>query len=533
MIVGLVTCLALIARVGPDADFIGTWELTSLSLSGRPRAGRGLLVVAPRPPGQPAEWTWDLAHQPKGDLETTRKPGRPWPIIGRHTPAPLVGSYMDLGGDGIYRLTGDTLTVVISTRSDPIRPDEDPFRPGFGRTIETYRRVRRDPDPSYRPAVFPKGPARLIATWDEAWHGVLQGPPRGVLNHFAAYDLGDGVRVIRRRGPESLDDPPPPDLDPKDLPTGTLIHPPGQFDDRTYDVAYPAPGPEARAIIDAFRARDPDVPDRRRAFPGLLPNLMVPGQRFLGWDGILLSVRTDRDRTIAEVVIRPRMLGMSSYGTRTLQNYWPPVLETWELRGGELHYLGGGPELLERDEIASLILPPPEPAPGGPGGLSIRPRPAHLPPIPRIEILSTHIHYRPARIDLEDSTRNDTEAGAPNSSSPEFTIHHAFSRMSLLLPPAREAFFAELLMNPGYHQSHWDAVIKSAVAEGDDIRAEIFVWPSISVLQGRRFRTIPARPFLETWLYRDGRLIFVSGRPASPKNGVGREPPRIEPRLRG
>ena len=524
MIAGLLACLALTVQLEPDSAFIGTWELTALSQAGRPRPGRGLLVVVPGQPGQPAEWTWDLAHQPKGDLVTTRKPGQPWPLIGRHTPAPRIGSYMDRGGEGVYRLAGDTLTVVILNRRASTGPDEDPFRPAAERTIETYRRVRREPDPSYRPAPFPEGPATLIATWDEAGHGGLQNPPRGVLNHFAAYDVGAGVRLIHCRGTEFLDDPPPPDLDPKDAPTGTIVRPPGgKFDDQTYDVAYPAPGPGARAVIDAFRAQDPDVPDRRLIYMGLFPKPMAPEMRYLGWDGILLTARSDGDRTTAEVLFRPRVLGMSCHGTRTLMRSAPPLLETWELRGGELRYLGGGPERDEGDVALSLIAPDPVPAPAGPVALPVRPRPTHLPPVPKTPVLPTLVHYRPDRIDLEDSTKNATEAGAPDPSSPEFAIHRAFSLVPVMPPPAaREAFFAEILSAPGHHQARWDAVIKSAVPEGEDIRAEILVWPLISVLEGGRFRTVPVRPFVETWIYRDHRLSFVSGKPASQKGPGGR-----------
>ena len=204
----LVACLALTLRLGADSAFVGTWELTGLSREGRPRAGRGRLVVAPGRPGQPAEWAWDLAHQPRGDLKTTLKPGWPWPIIGRHTPSPHAGSYQNRGGDGVYRLEGDRLTVAWSSPYGPKVPAIEPFGAGLGRTIETYRRVRRGPDPSFRPSIFPRGPVKLIATWDEAGRGFKPNRYRGFLDHHAAYDLGDGVHMIRMVGTEHLDDPP-------------------------------------------------------------------------------------------------------------------------------------------------------------------------------------------------------------------------------------------------------------------------------------------------------------------------------------
>ena len=522
LIAGLLACLALTSQLEPDEAFIGTWELTALSQAGRPRPGRGRLIVSPGPPGRPAAWTWDLAHQQEGDLVTTRRPGRPWPAIGRHTPARGAISYMDRGGDGVYRLAGDTLIVAMLSRRAATGPAEDPFRPAPGRTIETFRRVRREPDLSYRPTPFPKGPARLIAAWDEASRGRMQGPPRGLLNHYAAYDLGSGVRVIRRRRVEFLDDPPAPDLDPKDAPIGTIVRPPGgTFDDQTYDIAYPAPGPEARAVIDAFRTQDPDVPDRRWTYWGLFPKPVAPEYRFLGWDGILLTAEPDGDRTVAEVVFRPRVLGLSSHGTRCLMNYAPPLLETWELRGGRLRYLSGGPELDVPVAISSLLPAAGGPVATGPVQVPVRPRPAHLPPVDRTPVLPTLVHYRPDRIDLDDATRNFTEAGAPDTSGPEFTIHRAFSLVTSMPPPAeRVAFFAEVLGTPGHHQARWDAVIQSAVPEGDAIRAEILVWPLVSVLEGGRFRTVPARPFRETWLYKDHRLRFVAGKPAS-RGGTG------------
>jgi hypothetical protein len=471
---------------------------------------------------------WDLAHQPKGKLVTTRKPGHPWPVIGRHTPAPWAGSYMDLGGEGVYRLEGDTLTVALLGRGLPPEPGDDPFRPAAGKTIEVYRRVRREPDSSYRPAPFPKGPAKVIATWDEDWHGVLQNPPRGALDHYTAYDLGDGVRVIRRDGVENLNDPPAPDLDPADVPMGTIVHPAGgKFDDATYGVVAPVPDAKARAVIEAFRAQNPDVHDRRLTYPGLFDGpregVFSTYSRFLGWGGILLTTRSDPDRIIAEVVFRPRVLGISCYGNRTLLNYSPVLVETWELRGGELHYLGGGPELGEEDGVAASLLPSdPRPVPNGPIALPVRPRPAHLPPVDPRPIYPTLIHFRPDRIDLEDATRNSTEAGPPDPANPEFTIHHAFQASIMMPPPAaREAFFAEVLETPGYRQSRWDGVIKSAVPEAEGIRAEILVWPLGSVLEAGRFRTAPVRPFLETWVYADHRLKFVSARPASGAGDAG------------
>jgi hypothetical protein len=515
MFVGLLACLALAPQLEPDSAFVGTWELVALSQAGRPRPGQGLLVVVPGRPGQPARWTWDLPHQPRGDLVTTRKPGNPWPIISRHTPSPRFGSFIDRGGDGFYHLAGDTLTVVILSPPVSTKTDEDVFRPAFGRTIETYRRVAKGPDPSFRPSPFPKGPVTLIACWDEAWHGTLQGPPRGTLNHYAAYDLGEGVRVIRNRGTEFLDDPPAPDLDPKDVPSGTMVRPPGgRFDDKTYEVTYPALSPEARAIIDAFRAQNPDVADRRVTYAGLFVKSTVPGNRFFGWDGVLLTTRSDGDRTVAEVLFRPRLLGMSGHGTRTLENVMPPLLETWEFRDGKLRYLGGGPEELERRAAPPRIPPEQDQAPTTPRTLRVRPRPLNLPPVPNTPVVYTLVHYRPDRIDLEDSTKNSTDAGAPPPSSPEFTIHHAFSQVPVMSPPAaREAYFADVLAAPGRHLERWDAVIRSAVPEGDDIRAEILVWPLINV---------PVRPFLETWIYRDQRLSFVSGKPASQTGSRGR-----------
>jgi len=522
MLAGLIVSLALAPQLEPDSAFVGTWELVVLSQAGRPRPGQGLLVVAPALVGRAGEWIWDLSHVHRGDLVTTRKAGQPWPKIGRHTPAPRFGSYIDRGGDGVYRLEGDMLTVVNLNGPALIGPNEDICRPAAGRTVETYRRVRRDADPLYRPSPFPKGPVTLIASWDETWHGVLRGPPRGILNHYAAYDLGEGVRAIRDRGIEFLDDPPAPDLDPKDVPTGTIIRPPdGRFDTATYDVTYPAPSPEARAIIDAFRAQSPDVPDRRLTYVGLFPKPIVPNQRFCGWDGILLTARSDGDRTIAEVAFRPRVLGISCHGNRTLMNCAPVLLETWELRKGELRYLGGGPELMETGTVSSQIPPDPGQAPAGPARLRVRPRPASLPPVPGTPVFPTLVHFRPERIELEDSTKNSLEAGAPPSSSPEFTIHHAFSQVPVMPPPAaREAFFAGVLNAPGHHQARWDAVIKSAAAVADDIRAEILVWSPIAVPEDGRFRTLPVRPFLETWLYSDHRLKFVSGKSASPM-GIG------------
>ena len=424
------------AQVEPDSAFIGNWELIALSDDGRLRPGKGLLVVAPGQPGQPATWTWDLSHLHRGDLVTTRKPGKPWPIISRHTPAPRIGSYSDHGGDGFYHLAGDTLTVVILSLPASAKPDEDIFRPAARRTIETYRRVANDPDPSFRASPFPKGPVTLIAVWDEAWHGTLQGPPRGTLHHYAAYDLGEGVRLIRSLGIEFLNDPPAADLDPKDAPAGTIVRPPGgRFDDATYEVAYPTPGPEVRAIIDSFRAQNPDVPDRRITYAGLFATLRGTGDRCCGWDGILLSTKSEGDRTIAEIVFSPRMLEMTSYGTRTLVNVRPPVLETWEFRDDKLRYLGGGPEELQRRSDASWIPPEHDQLPATPGRLRIRPRPTSLAPVPDSPRASTHVHFRPDRIDLEDSSKNSTEAPAPPDSSPEFTIHHAFGRCPSCLRP--------------------------------------------------------------------------------------------------
>src|SRR5262249_3930001 len=131
--------------------------------------------------------------------------------------------------------------------------------------------------------------------------------------------------------------------------------------------------------------------------------------------------------------------------------------------------------------------------------------------------------YRPDRIDLEDSAGNSTNAPAAEPSSPEFAIHRAFNLVGMMPPPAaREAVFADVLTAPGHRQSHWDAVIKSAVPEGNDIRAEIVVWSWVSVFEGGRFRTITVPPFLETWIYKDYRLSFVSGKPAAQKGNADR-----------
>jgi hypothetical protein len=80
---------------------------------------------------------------------------------------------------------------------------------------------------------------------------------------------------------------------------------------------------------------------------GLFSSMVADGQHFFGWDGILLTARSDADRTIAQVLFRPRLLGMSSHGTRTLINHLPPLVETWVFCKGKLSYLVGGPERLE------------------------------------------------------------------------------------------------------------------------------------------------------------------------------------------
>ena len=84
-------------------------------------------------------------------------------------------------------------------------------------------------------------------------------------------------------------------------------------------------------------------------------------------------------------------------------------------------------------------------------------------------------------------------------------------------PAAREEFFEKILKTPGYTQSHWNAVIRSAKADGEEIRTEIVVWPQLAVLENGRFRTISVRPLIETWVYRDGRVTFVSAHAASAK----------------
>ena len=428
MLAVLLACLAQVPALEPDSAFVGTWEMTSLSTLGRPRPGRALLVVEPGEVGKAAAWTWDSASTRNQDLVTTRKAGQPFPAIRREVKDDRRSiARLHFVEEGVYRLKDDTLTVAWLYRSAPIRAGDDPFLPAAGRSVETYRRVRREPDLTYKPARFPTGPATLLATWDVAARGVLQGAPRGIVSHHAAYDLGDGVRVIFARGSEFLDDPPAPDVEEKDVPTGTIIRPSGgKFDEKTYEVAYPPQSPEARAVIDAFRAQDPVPPDRELHYPYQFPKSLLPGSRVFGWDGLLISARRRGDRTIADILISPRLWSVSCHGNRVVSSHGPLLVETWELRDGKLHYLMGGPELPEEGGPSSRPPVWPDPNPRAFTGITTIPRPAHLPPVSNARVFGTSVHYRPNTIDLEDSTRNSTEAGpritrAPAPSSRSIT----------------------------------------------------------------------------------------------------------------
>jgi hypothetical protein len=371
--------------IEPDSAFFGTWEMVSLVEYGRRRAGEGRLLVSPGNEGRPASWVWEISAERPNVTRTwvtTREPHAPFPVI-RRTPPPIRSfSYSLPDGPAVYRLSGDTLTIAIGSPRDRTRtpPGEDAFQPGLDRTIETYRRVRREADPSFQPVPFPRGPIKLVASWDGAARGVRPDPPRGAVTHYALYDLGDGVRVIARVGGEYLDDPPAPDVERDTAPKGTIVRTLPKFDDKTYDLSYPKPSAEAQAVIDAFRNQEPHAHQ-----PGLTAvQLTGPHDEFLGWDGLLLSAKSDIDRIVAQIMFSDRMLVKAPHGTRFLSSMGAGGIETWELREGRLRYLATElPEMAISNRVATrLIAPVLPPLTHDPTEAPIRPRPAHLAPIP-------------------------------------------------------------------------------------------------------------------------------------------------------
>jgi len=123
----------------------------------------------------------------------------------------------------VYQLSGDTLTIAFEDSRGDAGGIDDPFVPAARRTVETYHRIRRTGD--NKPALprpFPSGPGQVLEEWDEAARGVLQGPPRGVLNGMQLREYDDGILILVRARSGFLDDPPAADLAPDDVPSGTL-----------------------------------------------------------------------------------------------------------------------------------------------------------------------------------------------------------------------------------------------------------------------------------------------------------------------
>lgn len=346
MIVSLLACLALGQTPEPAGDFEGTWELVALSVSGLPRPGEGLLRISPAAGGE-ERWTWSAIHIMQAPYRVHRRAGSPWPEITASFDEGPVGGHVS-PRRGVYRLKGDSLTIAFNASGALTGPGDSAFRPAAKRTVETYRRVARAADAAYRPRPFPTKAGRVLAEWDEALRGGLQNPPRGVLNGMQLRDYGDGILIAVRARSEFLDDPPAPDLRPEDLPSGTLVRPAGgRFDPKADRVVDPAPTPDQKAFIDAFRDQDPNVPDRHVHHASVYPpNPFPPDVQLLGWDGVLAATKAEPDRLVATVVFRPRVLGKGAHG-RNLLYYAPLLIETWELRGGRLSYLAGGPDLTD------------------------------------------------------------------------------------------------------------------------------------------------------------------------------------------
>ena len=344
MIAILMASLAVGQEPEPFGEFVGTWRLVALSTSGLPRSGEGLLRIRTEAEGREA-WDWSAIHVLDGRYWVDRRAGSPWPAIRATFDEGAIGGRVH-PREGVYRFLGETLTLAFEDPNAPEDHGGPAFRPAPKRTVETYRRVSPDPDVPVIAEPFPSGSGKVVAEWDDAMRGALPNPPRGILNRMQLRDYGDGILIAIVVGGRSLDDPPAPSVDPKDVPTGTLVRPAGgRFDERANRVIVPAPTPPQQAVIDAFRAQNPEAPDRLDSFPGLcMPNVEPSDARMFGWDGVLASTRTEGDRTLATLVVRPRVLVKRADGL-VFGNYYPLLIETWELRQGKLRFLQGGPDL--------------------------------------------------------------------------------------------------------------------------------------------------------------------------------------------